>query len=290
MTLVETEQEARGVRLLLKSLRCFGGPLRHIPAWIFYRPDDPPDNLTGTFSGLDPFQLIPLELNAATPGSDYPFASKLRACAQAEALADARLRSLVWFNPGCLVVNPPLLFDLGPAFDAAFRPVHHRNIGSLAQEPLDGYWEAVYRSAGLEEAPFTVESFADLQILRPYFNTHCFAVNPALELFAACWEHFQALVTHTGFQSGPCREPLRRIFLHQAILSALVAKRLERERLCLLPPAYSYPLHLHPQVPPGRRPGRLNDLVCPVYEDNFEFPVTLNGLQVDEPLRSWLVE
>ncbi len=81
-----------------------------------------------------------------------------------------------------------------------------------------------------------------------------------------------------------------RIFLHQAILSALAAKNLGRERIRLLPPAYSYPLHLHPQVPTGRQPGRLNDLVCPVYEDAFEFPVTFNGLQIDQPLRSWLAE
>jgi hypothetical protein len=71
-------------------------------------------------------------------------------------------------------------------------------------------------------------------------------------------------------------------------LSALVAKNLGRERIRLLPPEYSYPLHLHLQVPPARQPRRLNDLVCPVYEETFDYPASLNGLHVDEPLRSWL--
>jgi hypothetical protein len=290
ITLVETAGDLRSAILLLQGLRLFGGRLSQTPAWIFYPPQRPLPDLAGAFSGLEPIDFIPLALDATAPGSQYPFASKVHACAQAEALAGTRLRSLAWFNPGCLIVNPSLLFDLDPAFDAAFRPVHHTNIGSPAQAPLDDYWRAVYHSAGLDEAPFTVESFADARVLRPYFNTHCFAVNPALGLFAAWWEHFQALVMQTAFQSGPCRQPLPRIFLHQAILSALVAKRLDRERLRLLPPAYSYPLHLHPLVPTGRRPRRLNDLVCPVYEDAFEYPGSLNGLQTNEPLRSWLAE
>lgn len=286
--LVETSAEAQAARLLLHSLRFFGGLLRSIPVWIFYPPELALVNHPDPFPGLQPVQLIPLQPDPG--GGDYPFASKVRACAQAEVLAEAQVRSLVWLNPGCLVVKPPVLFDLDPGCDAAFRPVHHTNIGLPAQAPLDDYWGAVYGAVGLNEAPFTVESFADAQILRPYFNTHCFAINPKLGLFAAWQEHFQALVNDPAFHSGPCRGPLRRIFLHQAVLSALVAKRLERERLRLLPPQYSYPLHLHPQVPAGRQPGLLNELVCPVYEDAFEFPATLNGLKVEEPLRSWLRE
>jgi hypothetical protein len=32
---------------------------------------------------------------------------------------------------------------------------------------------------GIDDMPYTIESFADGQTLRPYFNTHCFAFNPA---------------------------------------------------------------------------------------------------------------
>lgn len=52
------------------------------------------------------------------------------------------------------------------------------------------------------------------------------------------------MVTDEAFQAGPCRDELHRIFLHQAILSTLVAKQLDWERVRLLPPEYNYPLNL----------------------------------------------
>jgi hypothetical protein len=288
LTLVETTQDLRNAWLLVKSLRLFGGSLEHAPVWVFFQPDLQAGNLLSSLSGIEGIQLVPLDLDSATPGNDYPFASKVHVCAQAEGLAGTAVRSMIWFNPNCLVTNPPTLFDLAPAFDAAFRPVHHQNIGSLAQTPLDDFWLAVYRRVGLVEAPFTVESFVDSQKLRPYFNTHCFAINPALELLNTWQQCFQAMLEDVSFQAGPCRGPLQRIFLHQAILSALIAKSLDPGRIRILPPEYSYPLHMHTQIPLDRRPRKLNDLVCPVYESAFEYPATLNGLPVDDPVHSWL--
>jgi hypothetical protein len=218
--------------------------------------------------------------------SYYPLAGKVAACALAEEMVGPDIRSLVWLSQDCLFVNPPLLFDLGPAFDASFRPVHHRNVGSPANEPLDGFWLSIYRTLGIDEMPYTVESFLESQRLRPYLNTHCFAVNPSTGLMKAWWEYFKAMVSDQEFQAGPCRDELHQIFLHQAILSTLVPKLLAWERVRLLPPEYNYPLNLLSQMPPERRVETLNDLVNVVYEDAF--PRT--GINVDEPFRSWLRE
>jgi hypothetical protein len=272
----------------VQSLRLFGGSLSQAPIQIFFQPEPQTVDRLNTFAGIENIQLTPLALDPTASGSDYPFASKVHACAQAETMAGSSTRTLIWFNPGCLIVRPPTLFGLTPSFDAAFRPVHHQNIGSLAQMPLDDYWQAVYRAAGLDEAPFMVESFADSRTLRPYFNTHCFSINPSLGLLNSWQQCFRTMVDEISFQSGPCNGPLERIFLHQAVLSTLAAKHLGQERIRLLPPVYSYPLHMHPQISPDRRPRRLNDLVCPVYEGAFKYPDILNGLQVDEPLHSWL--
>ena len=290
MTLVETAQEARDACMLLKSLRSFGGPLSHPPVRLFFQPELRTGDLLDALTDIEGVRFIPLNLDPVAPSSEYPLASRVLSCAQAEAQTSSQTRTLIWLNPGCLIVNPPMLFELAPPIEAAFRPVHHQNIGSPAQRPLDDFWQVVYRSVGLDEAPFTVESFADTQTLRPYFNTHCFSINPALGLLNVWQQCFQTLVGDAVFQSGPCHGPLERIFLHQAVLSALVAKTLGRERIRILPPEYSYPLHMHPQISPDQRPSRLNDLVCPVYEGAFEYPATLNGLQVDQPLHSWLQE
>ena len=277
-TLVTDRGEWRA-RLFIESLRAFGGPLKDCPVWVFHVGVEQVPDLCRDMAGV---RCIPLALDEELGG--YFFAAKVSACAQAEELADPGAHSLVWVNPSCLIVNPPLLFDLRPSFDAAFRTVHHRNVGSLVGEPLDDFWQAVYRMVGIEEAPFTITSFVDRQAIRPYFNTHCFAIDPTKGICRAWLEYFRAMVLDRAFQAGPGRDQLYQIFVHQAILSALVAKELPQERIRLLPLEYSYPLHMHGQVPAARRAKALRDLVCPVYEEEL----VLEGLSVDESLSSWL--
>jgi hypothetical protein len=254
----------RLARVVVDSLRAFGGPLRNSPVWAFV---SDPDRAPQGMRRVDGVQCFPLVVDDGY--RSYPFANKVYAYATAEAAAGPEIRSLVWLSLDCLVVNPPLLFDLGPSFDAAFRPVHHRNVGSPAREPLDDYWQGVYRAVGIGDMPYTVESFIDSHILRPYFNTHCFALNPAKGLGQAWWDYFRAMVTDKAFQSGPCRDELHQVFLHQAILSTLTAKLLEWERVRLLPRDYNYPLNLLSHMPPNRRAHKLNGLVNAVYEDAF---------------------
>jgi hypothetical protein len=286
LILFRSEAGERLARTVIESLRAFGGPLRNSPVWAFVLD---PDRVSCALPGVEGVDRLPLVVEESCP--PYPFAEKVYACAQAEGMAGPEVRSLVWLNLDCLVVNPPVLFDLGPVSgaapaDAAFRPVHHRNVGSPAREPLDGFWQGVYRALEVDDMPYTVESFVDVQTLRPYFNTHCFAFNPATGLGRAWWAYFKAMVTDQAFQAGPCRGELHQIFLHQAILSTLVAKLLAWERVRLLPPEYSYPLNLLNEVPPDRRAPTLNSLVSAVYEDTFPWA----EIEVQEPLRSWLME
>jgi len=281
LVMFKSTDSERLARVVIDSLRAFGGPLRGCPVWAFgLDPDRAPHVLPG-MEGVYRFPLVVDEEWRA-----YPFADKVYACARAEEMAGTEIRSLVWLSLDCLVVNPPLLFDLGPSFDAAFRPVHHRNVGSPAGEPLDGFWQGVYRAVGIDDLPYTVESFVDSKTLRPYFNTHCFAFNPAKGLGRAWWQCFQAMVADEAFQAGPCRDELHQVFLHQAILSTLAAKLLDWERIRLLPPEYNYPLNLLSQMPPDRRTPTLNGLVNAVYEDAFPW----DEIEVLEPLRSWLRE
>jgi hypothetical protein len=273
-------------RIVIESLRAFGGPLRDCPVWAFLID---PDRLPEALNGLEGVHRVPLAIEGAFPR--YPFVEKVAASAQAEAMAGPDIRSLVWLSLDCLIINPPLLFDLGPSAgvgpaDVAFRPVHHRNIGSPAHEPADDFWQGVYRAVEVGDMPHTVESFADGQTLRPYFNTHCFAFNPALGLGRAWWTVFKAMVSDQAFQAGPCRDELHQIFLHQAILSTLVAKRLDWERVRLLPPEYNYPLNLLDEMPPDRRAPVLNSLANAVYEDAFPW----DSIEIRQPLRSWLRE
>ncbi|MGD8738354.1 MAG: hypothetical protein PVJ85_16525 [Anaerolineae bacterium] len=271
----------RMARTVIDSLRAFGGPLGQSPVWAFgLEPGESPRPLSG-YQGV---QRLPLAVEA--PYRGYPFAHKVAAMAQAEELAGPETGSLVWLGLDCLIIQPPRLFALDRSCDAAFRSVHHRNIGSPAHEPPDDFWAGLYRALGVEEVPHTIESFADGQTLRPYFNTHCFALNPATGIGRAWWEAFKGLVTDEAFQAGPCADELHQIFLHQAILSTLVVKLLAWDRIRLLPPTYNYPLNMHTEVPYERRPKSLNALINAVHEGVFPW----GQIAIEEPLQSWVLQ
>ena len=284
LTSVRSARGKANARILIDSIRAFGGALRDCPIWVF---ETNPQKASCQDSASDSVQVIPLNVPEAV--SDYIFGNKVYACAQAEAMATPEVQSLVWIDPTCVVVNPPLLFDLGAAFDAAVRPVHIRNVGLLATDPLDEFWQKIYATVGVNDIASTVESLADGQRLRAYFNSHGFAINPKKGLLHRWFALFEKLVCDQEFQARACADERHQIFLFQAILSALLATSLDPKRICILPPTYNYPYNLQSSLPLERRAQSLNDLVCFTYEERSIDPSEMKDIQIGEPLRAWLV-
>jgi hypothetical protein len=218
----------------------------------------------------------------------YPYGAKVLACARAEARAQASTRSLIWLDPECLVVRPPVAFDLGAHADAAVRPVHLRGVGLTPREPLDAFWGGICAALGVEDLGLSVESFVEGVRLRAFFNSHGFAVRPGLGICRRWLELFEALVEDAAFQQAACGDDLHRIFLFQAVFSALVDSSVEPARLRILPPGYTYPYNLHARVPEGRRAAALDDLVSFAYEGRSLRLVEVGDVEIREPLRSWL--
>jgi hypothetical protein len=278
LTVVNSKKDERQAQFLIRSLRSFGGPLQDCPFWVFA----PQGMAFDVFPNMGNTSVVSLEMDGSY--RQYILAEKVFACAQAETMVRPDIRSLVWLNLDCLVVNPPVLFDLEASQDAALRPVHVKNIGLLASEDLDDYWKTVYQITGVETIPYTVKSVVDSRVLRPYFNTHCFSINPTKGKLQAWRNTFTLLVADKEFQDGPCKDDLHRLFLHQAVFSALILKSLEKDRIRFLPLEYSYPLHLQNRLPAPRRIQRFDQLVCAVYEE----PEYLEETGVQELLKTWL--
>jgi hypothetical protein len=283
LTLVRSPKDIAPARLMIESLRSFGGTLSQHPVWLFEANSQnaPCGDLAG-----EGVRVIPLRVMESVSG--YLYADKVAACAQAEESVSPEVRSLIWIDPACLVVNPPALFELDTSHDAAVRPVHIRNVGLPPQEPLDGFWAQVCAAVGVADIHTTVETFVDAQRIRSYFNTHALAVNPSTGLLSQWFEAFETLVNDKEYQRYACQDVLHKIFLHQAVFSALLATRIEQERLRILPPDYNYPYNLQAKVIPSRRAERLNDLVCIAYEERSLNPEQVDDIRIDEPLRSWL--
>ncbi len=272
-------------RLLIDSIRSFGGALSECPIWLF---EANPSQVPCDDFENKAVRVLPLTLPDPVRHYAVYLAHKVYACAQAEELATPKVQSLIWLSPPCLILKPPVLFDLAGSFDAAVRPVHIKNVGNLAGEPVDAFWKGVYQAVGVCDIQSTVESFVDVRHIRAYFNSAAFSVNPSAGLFRRWSECFEALVRDQEFQSGPCQDERHRLFLHQAVLSALIVTMLDPERIRTLPPDYGYPYNLHQDVPQDRRATALDDLVCAIYEERSVDPHVMDDIEVNEPLRSWL--
>ena len=284
--LTGSDEEQIQAGLLIDGLREFGGSLADSPVLLL---QCGPVRGSRRLHGLQGVRVSDLDPHPDLPR--YLFSSKVLACARAEALArEEGLRTLIWLSSHSLVLAPPLLLNLAGELRAALRAVHISNVGSCWGEYPDSFWQAVYGSVGCPEPSFPVESFVDSVLLRPYYNTHLFSIDPAVGLLARWLDEFIGLVSNDDFQAGPCRDATHKIFLHQAVFSALIGEMLNEGEIRMLPPGYSYPLHLHDQLPPERAAERLNDLIVAVYEDYHGIPEAMEGILVEEPLLSWLNE
>jgi hypothetical protein len=281
--LVGSVRQRKGAQLLIESIQTFGGPLSRCQITLF---EADAQNAPCTDLKGPTVQVLPLTVPDNV--RDYYFAAKVYACAQAEALVTPSVQSLVWVASDCLVVKPPLLFDLVASFDAAVRPVHITNVGLLDAAPLNDYWKRVFEVVGVQDVRSTVKTFVDEQRVRAYFNSHALAVNPSKGLFGRWFELFETLVCDREYQACSCQDGFRQVFLHQALLSTLIVTELEPQRIRLLPPEYNYPYNLHQSIPVGKRAAALNDLVCFVYEDLSLNPSVIDDIEIHEPLRSWL--
>lgn len=282
-TMVTEPAEVGAARLMIESLRTFGGEMSACPVQVFV-----PLELVEIAACLttSSVEIIPLEVPSHL--AHYPFGSKVLACAHAEQLCPPGMQTLLWIDPNFLILQAPMLYALGEEFDAALRPVHIRNVGLKMDQPLDAFWQGIYAAVGVENIPFQVESFVDRHALRAYFNTHALALRPSLGLCKRWLELYEGLLADAAFQSTACSDSLHRTFLFQAVISTLAANRIPAGRIRLLPPAYNYPYHLQERIPVERRVVILNNLVSMAYEDIPFRLVDIQGFEVQEPLRGWL--
>lgn len=281
-TLVTDNSELKAARMLINSKHTFAGALAGEPFLVYstFKPDNRPVDFAENAA------LIQLSIPETLSG--YLFGSKVFACYQAEEFARDKAKSIIWMDPAGIILRPPVDFLLENQYTAAFRPVHIRNIGQLVDKPLSGYWAYIYEKTGNRIPEFRVNSFVDSKEIYPYFNTHCFSIDPDLGLCRRWVNIMQELICDSGFQQNYCTEGLFRVFLHQAIMSALVTNELNENELKILPHDYSYPYHLQKDIPEEKRAKVMNNLTCMVYENLTLDPEQIEDIEIEEPLYSWL--
>ncbi len=279
----DSPEEWVRVKILEESLRRFGGEMSHSRILVY---DVLGDGIPESISFLEDVEVRKLDVPAGI--RNYLFATKVIAMAQAEAEHPDQSLTLTWIDPSCLILNPPGLYELDHNNQAAFRPVHIQNVGLQVKDPLDDYWHSIYQAAGFEDTSRSIESFVDGQLLRVYFNTHAFSIKSGYGLMGRWLELFTRLVKDSEFQTNCCQDQKHRIFLFQAVLSAMIAQALTEEAIRILPPTYNYPYNLQAQIPAGIRASSLSDLVSITYEGRSLDPQKVKDIEISEPIRSFL--
>ena len=281
ITLAGSRQDYYKIQWLIDSIRKFGGNLTDSPITVYET-----ESQNAPFEDFHGEEIYREKLTIPDALQEYPNEGQVFACYHAEVMAANRFRALVWVCPEYLVFNPPELFDLGANFDAALRPVDKKGEGILEGDPLDDYWQRIYKEVGVDDVQATVTPFIENNRIRACYSAHAFAVNPAKGVFKLWYDCFGNLMGDTDFQNSISNDQKK--FMNKAILSTLLAEKIIPERTRILPPKYSYPFHLHAQISDKWRKQNLDDLVSIVYKgDNFN-PYLNPDINISRSLRRWL--
>ncbi|MHA2368733.1 MAG: hypothetical protein ACXADX_07935 [Candidatus Hodarchaeales archaeon] len=263
----------RKVPILAASIRQFAGILSDCPIWVLVpKTENEIPEKTKTRLVAQNVQLIPFTVDEEV--RKFPFAALVRAAATVESLAKEKTELLAW-----------ILLLLDAEKNLGYRPVHHTLVGSLYEEPVDAFWELVYRKCIVpEEKLFPMKTHVDGNTLRPYFNAGFLIVRPEKGVLQAWWDAFEKLYRDPDFETHYAKNQLYTIFIHQAVLAGVILSMLDRQELQELPFSYNYPLHLYSESAKEYRPQNISDLITARYED----PETLEKVPLQDPLKSWV--
>jgi len=274
--------------ILTRSIRSYAGKYHHHPIWILF-PDefsDIPEHILTEYEQLN-VRLIPFSIKKSF--LKFPFAAKSIAASIAEDLASDHFERMAWFDSTSILFNEPDPLIIPDHIVLGYRPVDHTLIGSSFYEALDDFWKNIYQVCNVSnESIFPMQTMADNQIIRPYFNAGFFVVNPRMNLLQNWSENFKNYYQLDIFQSFFKTDNRYEIFFHQAIFSGTILSSLLPEDFIEIPNTVNYPLHMHWEIPEERRIKNIKDLISGRYCMDYN-PTWLSDIPLEEPLKSWLL-
>lgn len=274
--------------ILARSIRTFAGRFSDSPVWILLPESEKgiQEETERTLLDLDA-RLIPYAVDGQLLA--FPCGGKVMASAAAEALAEDKAEVLVWMDADSMVLNEPVPLILDDRASLGYRPVDHTLIGSPIDEPIDHFWEHIYRRCHVTDAAlFPMTTTVDEKTIRPYFNAGMLVVRPERRLLRRWRDRFLKIYRDPLFEALYTENILTKIFIHQAVLAGVVLSTLDHDDLTELPPSINYPLHMHDQYPASSRPSYVDELVTCRYDTLFQSPNWREKIPTKEPFTSWL--
>jgi hypothetical protein len=271
-TFGEQESDLKRIRIMIESLRAFGGRLKEAPVWVCLTEGllaSESEHLAEIETRGGEFRLVEVPEEA----SGLYFAGKVFASAQAEAEATGKAEFLAWLDIDTVFLQEPGEFILPKGKSLGYRPVMHRNISPLYDEPLDDFWKRVYGDMSIPESRvFPMASVADGDKIRPYINAGCLIVRPERGLLRKWAETFPLLYKDPVLMEMCRQDERKKIFLHQIALSGAVMRYLGREEILELSSRINYPIFFREMFGSQRDFHDIREAVTIRYETFFDDP------------------
>ncbi len=268
----ESEEQLVHASYLAESIRAFGGRNAHAPIRV-YVPEDLVPSVDSMITILESWGVCVVATAMPLEYRGWPFGGKVYAAAQAERETAGKAMILVWLDEDTIVLQEPGAFLLGARTDFAYRPVMHNRSGSLFGQPPDPFWARVYELLGVDENMFfAMETPADHQQIRPYFNAGLLVVRPERGILRGWAEAFETLSGDPMLVALCGQDEVKRIFLHQAALVGPVLRGVQRERMVELPGAYNYPLFFKQMYGAAEEFDSIGEVVSLRYDKYFQHP------------------
>ena len=276
--------------LLVESIRAFAGSLRQAPIWCFV-PQYGKQLSPETESRLIALDVILMPYDIEIEVARFFFAADIRAAQIAESTATGKTDLLVWLGSNTIILKEPQAFVLPDGKSLGYRPVHHANIGSVFDTPLDAFWALVYRYCGVSETQvFAIKTHIDGQVLRPYFNAGMIVTKPHNQLFKTWHDTFFAVYQAPELQELYKKDERYIIFIHQALLSGIIITTLTQDEIIELPRTYNYPIHLYQEDITESHPTLIDELATVRHEGFYKNPDWIREMPASESLKQWLAK
>lgn len=272
--------EQQGV-LLFESLRRYGGRYADARALAF-RPRRGPPLDAATLARFDALGVERVDERLNVDFEHYPIANKVLACAWAESRVDADV--LVFLDSDTFFCGEPAALDLGPAHDAAVRPVNRKNQGSSGErDKRDAYWQELYRICGVAPGRFC-ETTVERERIREYWNAGLIAARREAGVFSAWRDDFLRLMAREHVPPNGLNN------MDQMALAATLTR--VGDRVLVPDGRHNYPLPMRRELGEPLRSAPLEDLVHVHYFRWFHKPGFLRALQpgfsADSEIVGWL--
>ena len=272
--------------LLVRSLRAFGGHMADLPVWVCF-PESHPLAPSGQ-ALLESLGAVCWPFSIDENLFKFPFAGKAAAAGEAEALAEDEGKILAWHDRTGMVRQAPTAFQLAEGTVFSFRPTDIANIGAPLGEPLPPFWTEICSHFGLsaDDLP-AITTAIDRKDLHLYINAGLLVVRPERGILRRWAEALEETFGLPKFRTFYQAEQAYAIFMHQAILTAVVALQTRPSERDILPDTYLFSVDNFFDYPPECRPASLDEIVTGRFHDFFSLENWESMITASPELVAW---